>query len=218
VQVFAQQFAWRFDYDGGRVQSDVLVLPVDRSVEFNMESADVIHSLWIPEMGQKQDVVPGITTEIVITPTRTGEFTLICTELCGLGHSTMRAAVRVLEPHAFDAWLEKQGAEEASSGAVGGNVRELGRTTFGSAGCGGCHAFTPAGTDAEIGPSLDDLAPEAEKAGEPVREYVRQSIVDPNAVVVQGYQSGVMPTTFGETLSSEELDALVAYLSGEGAE
>ena len=215
VQVFAQQFAWRFDYVGGRVQSDVLVLPVDRSVEFTMQSADVIHSLWIPEMGQKQDVVPGITTEIVITPTRTGEFTLICTELCGLGHSTMRAPVRVLERRAFDAWLEKQGAEEASSGAVGGNVQELGRTTFGSAGCGGCHAFTPAGTDAEIGPSLDDLASEAEKAGEPVREYVRQSIVDPNAVVVQGYQSGVMPTTFGETLSSEELDALVAYLSGE---
>ena len=218
VQVFAQQFAWRFDYDGGRVQSDVLVLPVDRSVEFETESADVIHSIWIPEMGQKQDVVPGITTKIVITPTRTGEFTLICTELCGLGHSTMRAAVRVLERRAFDAWLEKQGAEEASSGAVGGNVQELGRTTFGSAGCGGCHAFTSAGTDAEIGPSLDDLASEAEKAGEPVREYIRQSIVDPNAVVVQGYQSGVMPTTFGETLSSEELDALVAYLSGEGAE
>jgi cytochrome c oxidase subunit II len=218
VQVFAQQFAWRFDYDGGRVQSDELVLPVDRSVEFETESADVIHSIWIPEMGQKQDVVPGITTKIVITPTRTGQFTLICTELCGLGHSTMRAPVRVLEPRAFDAWLEKQGAEEAGSGAIGGNVQELGRTTFGSAGCGGCHTFTPAGTDAEVGPSLDNLAADAKDAGKPVREYVRQSIVDPNAVVVQGYQSGVMPTTFGETLSSEELDALVAYLSGKGGE
>jgi cytochrome c oxidase subunit II len=218
VQVFAQQFAWRFDYDGGRVQSDELVLPVDRSVEFETESADVIHSIWIPEMGQKQDVVPGITTKIVITPTRTGQFTLICTELCGLGHSTMRAPVRVLEPRAFDAWLEKQAAEEAGSGAIGGNVQELGRTTFGSAGCGGCHTFTPAGTDAEVGPSLDNLAADAKDAGKPVREYVRQSIVDPNAVVVQGYQSGVMPTTFGETLSSEELDALVAYLSGKGGE
>jgi cytochrome c oxidase subunit II len=218
VQVFAQQFAWRFDYDGGKVQSDELVLPVDRSVEFETESADVIHSIWIPEMGQKQDVVPGITTKIVITPTRTGEFTLICTELCGLGHATMRAPVRVLEPRAFDSWLEKQGAEEAGSGAIGGNVQELGRTTFGSAGCGGCHTFTPAGTDAEVGPSLDNLAADAKDAGKPVREYVRQSIVDPNAVVVQGYQSGVMPTTFGETLSSEELDALVAYLSGKGGE
>jgi cytochrome c oxidase subunit II len=217
VQVFAQQFAWRFDYEGG-IQSDELVLPVDRAVEFETESADVIHSIWIPEMGQKQDVVPGVTTEIVITPTRTGEFTVICTELCGLGHSTMRAHVRVLEQDAFAVWLEEKGAEEAGSGEVGGNVQELGRTTFGSAGCGGCHTFEPAGTDSEIGPSLDNLPADAKAAGKPVAEYVRESIVDPNAVVVEGYQSGVMPTTFGETLSPEELDALVAYLSGEGGE
>ena len=97
-------------------------------------------------------------------------------------------------------------------------MQELGRTTFGSAGCGGCHTFTPAGTDAEIGPSLDDVASEAEKAGEPVPEYVRRSIVDPDATVAEGYQSGVMPTTYGETLSPKELDALVAYLSGEERE
>jgi cytochrome c oxidase subunit 2 len=217
VQVFAQQFAWRFDYEGG-IQSAELVMPVGRAVEFEMESADVIHSLWIPEMGQKQDVVPGVTTTIVITPTRTGRFTLVCTELCGLGHSTMRAPVRVLERDAFATWLEEQGAEEAGSGAIEGNVQQLGRTTFGSAGCGGCHTFTPAGTDAEIGPPLDNLATDAEKAGEPLSEYVRQSIVDPNAVVVEGYQSGVMPTTFGETLSPEELNALVAYLSGKEGE
>src|SRR5262245_28476454 len=192
VKVFAQQFAWRFDYEGN-VQSDQLVLPVDRAVEFETESADVIHSIWIPEMGQKQDVVPGITTKIVITPTRTGEFTLICTELCGLGHSTMRAPVRVLEQKAFATWLDEKGQQETGAGEVGGNVEELGRTTFGSAGCGGCHTFTPAGTDSEIGPSLDNLAADAEKAGEPVTDYVRQSIVDPNAVVVEGYQSGVMP-------------------------
>ena len=215
VQVFAQQFAWRFEYEGG-VVSNELVMPLDRHVQFEMESADVIHSLWIPEMGQKQDVVPGVTTEIVITPTKTGRFTLICTELCGLGHSTMRAPVRVLEQDEFASWLEEQGKEEAGSGDEAASVQELGRTTFGNAGCGGCHTFTPAGTDAEIGPSLDNLAADAETAGVPLEEYIRQSIVDPDAVVAEGYQAGVMPTTFGETLSQEELDALVAYLGGEG--
>ena len=217
VKVFAQQFAWRFDYEGG-VQSDVLVMPVDRSVEFEMQSADVIHSLWIPEMGQKQDVVPGVTQKIVITPTRTGSFTLICTELCGLGHSTMRAPVRVLEQTAFATWLDKQEAATTGNGAggegTGGTAQELGATTFASAGCGGCHAFAKAGSDAEIGPSLDDLAASAEKAGKPLPEYVRESIVDPNAVVAEGYQPGVMPPTFGETLSPEALDALVSYLTG----
>jgi len=98
VKVFAQQFAWRFEYPGN-VRSDELVLPLHRHVKFEMTSADVIHSFWIPQMGQKQDVVPGIETEIVVTPTRTGSFSLICTELCGLGHATMRAPVaRLLAP------------------------------------------------------------------------------------------------------------------------
>lgn len=224
VRVFAQQFAWRFIYEGD-VRSYQLVMPVDRSVEFELQSADVIHSIWIPEMGQKQDVVPGVTTEIVITPTRTGRFTLICTELCGLGHSTMRAPVRVLPPSAFEEWLERQreqggaadGGGAAGGGAAGGTV-ERGSETFAQAGCGGCHALAKAGTDAQVGPPLDDLAARAEEAGMPVAEFVRQSIVDPDAVVAPDYQPGVMPKDFAESLSPEELDALVAYVSGEESE
>ena len=220
INVFAQQFAWRFDYAGG-VQSDELVMPVHRSVRFEMDSPDVIHSLWIPEMGQKQDVVPGTVQKIVITPTRTGRFRLICTELCGLGHSTMRAPVRVLEQPAFDKWLEKQSSARGGSaggGSAGGGGAQVGKKSFASAGCGGCHAFEPAGTDAEIGPSLDNLAADAEKAGKPLPDYIRESIVNPNAYVVPSYKSGVMPTTFGETLKPEELDGLVVFLSGKGAE
>ncbi len=227
VRVFAQQFAWQFRY-GDDVRSDELVLPVDRGIEFEMESADVIHSFWIPEMGQKQDVVPGVTTKIVVTPTRTGRFTLVCTELCGLGHATMRAPVRILEKAAFEKWLAQQRADEAEAGGgaggggagggagQGGGAQELGRTTFADAGCGGCHAFGPSGTDAEIGPSLDGLAAVAEAAGVPVAEFVRQSIVDPSAVLAEGYQDGVMPKDYAESLTPEQLDALVGYLSGEG--
>jgi mono/diheme cytochrome c family protein len=69
-----------------------------------------------------------------------------------------------------------------------------------------------------VGPPLDDLTAAAEQAGMSVPDYVRQSIVDPDAVVVEGYQPGVMPQTFGETLSTDELDALVAYVSGEEAQ
>jgi cytochrome c oxidase subunit 2 len=195
-------------------------MPVHRSVKFELESADVIHSLWIPEMGQKQDVVPGVTQRIVITPTRTGKFTLICTELCGLGHSTMRAPVRVLEQQAFASWLDKQKAANAPPPPAGGSsgggagAQELGRTTFADSGCGGCHTFEPAGTDAQVGPDLDDLSADAEKAGKPLPEFIRESIVDPAAYVAEGYQPGVMPTTFGDTLKPEQLDALVTYLGG----
>ena len=102
VKVFAQQFAWRFDYDDD-VQSDVLVMPVDRSVEFEMASADVIHSLLDPRDGPEAGRRPGRDDRRSWSRRRApGRFTLICTELCGLGHSTMRAPVRVLEQAAFD--------------------------------------------------------------------------------------------------------------------
>ncbi len=230
VKVFAQQFAWRFEYPGG-VRSDELVMPLRRGVDFEMTSADVIHSFWIPQMGQKQDVVPGITTKIVVTPTRTGSFTLICTELCGLGHATMRAPVRVIDQAAFASWLADQKASSGGTPAPptggsggggtttgGGSSDALGAKTFASAGCGGCHTFAKAGSDGQVGPSLDDLTGAAKQAGESVSDYVRQSIVDPNAVVTKGFQPGVMPQTFGDSLSSDELDALVAYVSGEEAQ
>jgi cytochrome c oxidase subunit 2 len=219
VKVFAQQFAWRFQYPAqGDLRSNELVLPLGRNVRFELESADVIHSLWIPEMGQKQDVVPGVQTKIVITPTRTGRFTLVCTELCGLGHSTMRAPVRVLRPAAWEAWVREQG-QQAGGGQGGGNGAAAadGAEVFATAGCGGCHAFAPAGSDGQIGPGLDDVAASARAAGQEPAEYVRTSIVDPDTRLAPGYAAGVMPKTFGESLTSQEIDALVAYLTdGEG--
>lgn len=205
VKVFAQQFAWRFEYPVEGVKSGELVLPVGRGVEFELESADVIHSLWIPEMGQKQDLVPGITTHIVITPNRTGTFSLICTELCGLGHATMRAAVRVLSQPDFAAWVKEKQA--------GGSKGVSGAAVFASAGCSGCHTFTPAAAKGAIGPNLDNVAASAKKAGQDPAAYVKESIVEPNKVVAAGFASGVMPPDFGESLSAEEIDALVTYLT-----
>ena len=142
IKVYAQQFAWRFEYpDNEGIKSGELVLPVDRRVKFEMESADVIHSFWIPEMGQKQDLVPGIETTIVdhADPHRERSRS-ICTELCGLGHATMRAPVRVVSQDEFAAWVKEQ---QAGGGEGGLRARRCSP----SAGCGGCHVFTPAGTD-----------------------------------------------------------------------
>lgn len=211
VKVFAQQFAWRFVYpDDNEVKSGELVLPVNRSAKFEMESADVIHSFWIPAMGQKQDLVPGIKTRIIVTPTRTGVFSLVCTELCGVGHATMRATVRVVSQEDFVAWVK----ERSDGGGGGGVSGDKAAALFADAGCGGCHAFTPAGTTGEIGPNLDDLVAAAQKAGQDPADYVREAIVDPGKVIAPGYQDGVMPPSYGETLSPAEIDSLVAYLTG----
>jgi cytochrome c oxidase subunit 2 len=110
VEVTAQQFFWSFTYPGyENKKSDVLRLPVDRSVVLRMTAKDVIHSFWVPEFRQKQDLVPGIHPTLHITPNKMGTYTLICTELCGLGHALMRSRVVVMEPNAFEQWARKKG-------------------------------------------------------------------------------------------------------------
>jgi cytochrome c oxidase subunit 2 len=100
----------------------------------------------------------------------------------------------------------------SSTGAAGNAAN--GKTIFtGSAGCGGCHALAAAGTSGGVGPALDDLSGDAQKAGEPLDAFIKSSIVDPGAFVASGYPDGVMPTSFGSTLSSTDIDDLVAFIS-----
>jgi cytochrome c oxidase subunit II len=111
VRAIGQQFAWKFQYpEHGEFSSGELVLPVDRQAHFTMEAVDVLHSFWVPNFGQKMDAVPGIETEINVTPTRVGEYEVVCAELCGLGHATMRAKARVVTQAEFDRWIEEQRA------------------------------------------------------------------------------------------------------------
>ena len=109
VRAIGQQFAWKFEYpELGEFSTGELVLPVDQQAQFTMEALDVIHSFWVPNLGQKMDAVPGIETTINVTPNRTGDFAVVCTELCGLGHATMRARARVVTQAEFDEWIEEQ--------------------------------------------------------------------------------------------------------------
>jgi cytochrome c oxidase subunit II len=109
VDVYGQQFEWHFNYPEEGVTSRELHVPVDRQVEFRLHALDVIHSFWVPEWRIKKDAVPGITTRIFVTPDKTGNYTLICTELCGIGHSTMRAPVVVEDSqNAFTQWVGTQ--------------------------------------------------------------------------------------------------------------
>jgi cytochrome c oxidase subunit 2 len=208
VHVTAQQFAWSYTYPkayGGQTVSK-LRLPVDRSVVLDFEAKDVIHSFWVPEFSQKQDTVPGLNPHLHITPRKLGTFPVICTELCGLGHSLMRSAVTVMSKQQFAAWVK---SEVAALG--GGNAAAAGATVFKNNGCGACHTFKPAGATAKIGPDLDKLTAYAKAAGQPLEAFVKQSIVDPNAYVEKGFPKNVMPATF-KSLPADQLDALVQYL------
>jgi cytochrome c oxidase subunit 2 len=119
VEVTAEQFAWSYRYPDGSVGSGDLHLPVDRQVELRMRSKDVIHDFYVIEFRVKQDVVPGITTRLIINPTREGTYQVICAELCGVGHGVMRSRVIVQSQDEFAAWLAGAQREVASQPAPG---------------------------------------------------------------------------------------------------
>jgi cytochrome c oxidase subunit II len=215
VNVTGQQFTWTFEYPGQKVNSETLVLPENQPIEFRIKTRDVIHSFWVPEFRLKSDAVPGLTTKIRLTPDRVGRYEVVCAELCGLGHSTMRQFVRVVPPGDFENWVDRQAEEAGGGGQPGGGggggqgggrpAGAEGEQIFTAQGCGSCHTLAAANASGTVGPDLGKLSDTDEA-------YVEESIVKPGAVVVQGFPDGVMPDDFGQKLSQQELDALVKYL------
>ena len=231
VHVFGQQFTWSYEYrgkDGKPIRSNELYLPVNKPVRFDISTRDVIHSFWIPNFRLKSDAVPGITTKWRATPNKLGDQDIVCAELCGAGHAAMRATARVVTQEEFDKWLEEAsggppptggggGSQEGEPGAAGTPGGD-GKQVFAANGCGGCHQLADAGSSGATGPNLDQLAQSAEEngGGKSPEEYVRESITDPDAVVVEGFTEGTMPQNYEQSLTPEQLDALVKYLLEQG--
>lgn len=184
VQVTARQFAFEFTYprqNGKTVVSPILFLPKGRPVVFKLHSLDVVHSFFVPNFAEKLDAVPGITTTLRVTPNRIGTYPAECTELCGPGHSFMRAQVQVVTPSAFQTWFSKQPnngpppvgvpppsgsasttttstspSSSSQSSSSSGSSAAAGKAVFtGSAGCSTCHTLAAAGATGQIGPNLD---------------------------------------------------------------
>src|SRR4051812_8137265 len=213
VNVTGQQFTWTFQYPSEKLDAKALVLPVNRPVEFKIHTKDVLHSFWVPQFRLKSDAVPGLTTRIRVTPNKEGNFEVVCAELCGIGHSTMRQFARVVPASEFRSWVsdqKKAASGGGSSGGGGGGAAQGGggpdaQQLFTSAGCAGCHTLAKAGATAKVGPDLGKL-------GKVDAKFIRTSIVDPNADVTKGYKPNIMPQNFKDQLSKKELDALVKYL------
>ena len=121
VNVTAKRYMWLFDYpDLGIDSTYELVVPVNRRVVFLLKSEDVIHSFWVQEWGPKQDAVPGLSPVLRITPEITGQYTLVCSQLCGFGHTNMTAPVRVVTAEDFEHWVETRRSSRGASSAPAG--------------------------------------------------------------------------------------------------
>jgi cytochrome c oxidase subunit II len=217
VRVVGEQFTWTFYYkgqDGKEISSHQLYLPENTPVYFTVQSKDVIHDFWVPAFRVKIDAVPGIDTHLrVTTKGAPGDYPVVCAELCGLGHSTMRQTAHVMSKDAFDKQLAKLAAGPAPSGGGGGggggggaaDGKTLFTDTAQPTACKSCHTLADAGANGTVGPNLDQVVPKLTEA------EIKQSIEDPNAKITAGFQRGIMPE-FGQSLSDEQVDALVKYL------
>jgi len=178
----------------------------------------VLHDLWVPAWRMKIDAVPGITTSYRVTPTKLTPpdgYPVVCAELCGLGHAFMRSSAHVLTQEQFDAWVRKMttAAAPAAGGTAGGaQAAANGKTLFtqgnqnGATACGSCHKLADAGTVGGVGPDLGTVLKGKDAA------FIRQSILQPNAVIAPGFQPSIMPENYQQLLSSAEVNALVSYL------
>ncbi len=209
IQVTGQKWKWSFRYPGG-YEWDELHVPVDRPVTLRITSTDVLHSFYIPAFRTKMDAVPGRYTKLWFEATKTGEFAALCTEYCGTQHSDMLARVFVETEEEHDAFLEK-----ISKWFEGMDPVDVGKRLHGSAGCAQCHSLD--GTAGQ-GPSWKGIWGKQEmtdKGAKTVDEnYVRESILEPGAAVVNGYQN-IMPTYKGR-FREPEIEGIIAFIKSLG--
>jgi cytochrome c oxidase subunit II len=209
VYVVGKQWMWKLQHSSGKREINELHVPIGRPVRLVMTSQDVIHSFFVPAFRTKMDVLPNRYTESWFTPTRAGRYHLFCAEFCGTQHSGMKGWVYVMEPTDFERWLAGASAE--------GTMAERGKDHFTRLGCATCHGDGPSSR----GPSLAGLIGSSVRlqGGRAIRadeSYVRESILDPRAKLVAGYEP-LMPT-FKNQVSEDQIIELISYIKSLAAD
>jgi len=213
ISIVGKQWMWKVQHPEGAREIDELHVPLGQPVKLLLTSQDVIHDFFVPAFRIKTDVVPGRYTTFWFEASKAGEYRLVCSQYCGTQHSGMIGRVVVMTAPDYQKWL---------SGAAGVSMAETGAQLFQTLGCISCHTES----DTARGPSLIGLfgrTVKLQSGNSQVADenYVRESIVNPQAKLVAGYQP-VMPT-FQGLISEEGILQILAYVKslnggGEGTQ
>ncbi|HEY1384748.1 MAG TPA: cytochrome c oxidase subunit II [Dongiaceae bacterium] len=208
IDVVAKQWMWKFQHPGGQREINELHVPVDQPVKLTMASEDVIHSLYIPALRLKRDLVPGRYETMWFEADRPGTYPLTCAEFCGTDHSVMGGRFIVMKQSDYARWLEQSDVDQS--------LVAQGAALFRSRGCSGCH-----GNAATVhAPRLEGLygSPVPLQDGTVVTaddQYIRDSILLSRKQIAAGYPA-IMPV-FQNVLSEDEVLDLVAYIKSLAA-
>jgi len=171
---------------------------------------DVIHSFWVPEFRVKQDVLPGenLVKELRFTPIETGDFMVLCAELCGGAHAYMNSPVKVVTDGEFQDWVDEE------LGNFPQDPESLGERLAKNNGCFGCHSMD--GKDG-VGPTWKGLygSEKTLVSGEKImvdEEYLYEAIVNPNSQIVLGFPANVMAQNYSELFTDEEINNMIAFI------
>ena len=206
ITAIGQMWKWSFEYPDGK-RTDSLVVPLDEPVKLNLRSEDVMHSLYIPAFRVKQDVTPNANNFMWFTAQKKGTYDILCAEYCGQMHAYMLTNITVMDRGDYDTWLVTE--PDLSD-------QHPGLTLLQQNACLSCHSQDGSKL---VGPSFKGVYGTQEivvRAGQDVeitvdRDYIIESIREPNAAIVKGYQPGLM-ISYADKLSEEELNHIVDYL------
>ncbi|MDY0343705.1 MAG: cytochrome c oxidase subunit II [Lentimicrobium sp.] len=215
IKATARMWSWLFEYDNG-IKTDTLYIPIDKAVNLDMVSPDVIHSLYIPAFRVKEDIVPGKENKMWFIGKKEGSYELFCTEYCGLSHSYMFTEVKVLPVDEFDAWYARMADNSMQDSTKPVIPGAKGKQLVQVNGCIACHSLDGSKL---IGPSFKGVYGHnvavvtngKEREVTVDDEYIKRSIYEPNADVVKGYVQGQM-ISYKEQLSDDEVAEIIEYL------
>jgi cytochrome c oxidase subunit II len=207
ITAIGQMWRWEFDYGDNRISKD-LVVPLNKDVKLNLVSRDVNHSLFIPAFRLKEDVVPGYNNYMWFKPTMKGEFDIFCAEYCGLNHSGMLSKVLVLDSIKYNEWY----AELVKSASA---AESPGLVLLRKNGCLACHSLDGSKI---VGPTFKGLygrkvqvqTDKGEITEDATDDYIKRSILDPNAEIVNGFNKGLMQS-YKDILSNQDINSILTY-------
>jgi cytochrome c oxidase subunit 2 len=207
IYVVGKQWMWKLQHMEGQREINELHVPLGRSIKLTMTSEDVIHSFFVPAFRTKQDVVPGRYSTTWWKPTKAGKYHLFCAEYCGTNHSGMIGWIYVMEPQDYQKWL--------SGGAASGSMSETGAKLFQDLACSNCHKADGSGRcPSLVGLFGRDVKLSDGRVVKADEAYVRESILQPSAKIVAGFQP-VMPT-FQGLVTEEGVLSLIEYVKSLG--
>jgi cytochrome c oxidase subunit 2 len=207
VHVIAHRWWWEFEYpDLGIDTADELHIPINTNVQVTLDSADVVHSFWVPALAGKTDVIPGITNSMWLYGDQIGTYAGQCAEYCGLNHATMRFKVFVESQDDFDTWVKNQQQPPSEPQT---DLQKQGYEFVVQGMCAGCHTIGDHTAPEPIGPNLTHLASRTTFAGASFdlnQDNLRQWIENSNAMKPGNLMANIH-------VAPDEVDAVLAYLS-----